>query len=182
MTDAIVHPELSNTTQTSPERHSGNAGPVHNRADAAGPPQAVEAGFKPLAVDALRQRRDLTALPELLNSAQLAHTLYVADRSYHADDVRSNLLLHGELPVVPARRHRRKSLSHDERFYRLRSRVERLVTKPKQFRRIATRYNQTTTSFLSFSVADRLLIVACAMLNHGTLFNPEAARRIPFTS
>jgi transposase len=29
------------------------------------------------------------------------------------------------------------------------------------------------------SVADRLLNVACAMLRHGTLFNPEAARRLP---
>jgi Transposase len=29
------------------------------------------------------------------------------------------------------------------------------------------------------SVADRLLNVACAMLRHGTLFSPEAARRLP---
>jgi transposase len=32
------------------------------------------------------------------------------------------------------------------------------------------------------SVADRLLNVACAMLRHGTLFNPEATRALPTTS
>jgi len=31
-------------------------------------------------------------------------------------------------------------------------------------------------------VADRLLNVACAMLRHGTLFNPEAAQTLPSTT
>ena len=39
---------------------------------------------------------------------------------------------------------------HDEQVYRTRNRVERLVSKLKQFRRVATRYDQTAASFLAF--------------------------------
>lgn len=96
------------------------------------------------------ERHDLTAVSELLEGAQLAHTLYVADKSYDADNLRSDFLVHGALPVIPARRHRRMPAPHDERFYRLRNRIERLVSKLKQFRRVATRYDQTTASYISF--------------------------------
>ncbi len=96
------------------------------------------------------ERHDLTAVPELLEDARLAHTLWVADKSYDADDLRSSLLLHGALPVIPARRHRRDPMPHDARFYRLRNRVERLVSRLKGFRRVATRYDQTAVSYLAF--------------------------------
>ncbi len=96
------------------------------------------------------ERHDLTAVPELLDGVRLARTLIVADRSYDADGLRSHLLLHGAWPVIPARRHRREPLQHDERVYRTRNRVERLMSKLKQFRRVATRYDQTAASFLAF--------------------------------
>jgi transposase len=96
------------------------------------------------------ERHDLTAVPELLEGTRLAGTLWVADRSYDADSLRSRLLLHGALPVIPARRHRREPVGHDARFYRLRNRVERLVSRLKGFRRVATRYDQTAASYLAF--------------------------------
>ena len=89
-------------------------------------------------------------MPELLDGVPLAKTLVVADRSYDADGLRSHLLLHGARPVIPARRHRREPIPHDEQVYRARNRVERLVSKLKQFRRVATRYDQTAASFLAF--------------------------------
>ena len=96
------------------------------------------------------ERHDLTAVPERLEGAQFAQTLCVADKSYDADDLRSDLLVQGALPVIPARRQRREPVAHDVRFYQLRNRVERLVSKLKQFRRVATRYDQTAASYLSF--------------------------------
>lgn len=89
-------------------------------------------------------------MPELLDGVPLAKTMVIADRSYDADDLRSHLLLHGAWPVIPGRRHRREPISHDEQVYRTRNRVERLVSKLKQFRRVATRYDQTAASFLAF--------------------------------
>ncbi len=56
----------------------------------------------------------------------------------------------GALPVIPARRHPREPLEHDARFYRLRNRIERLVSRLKRFRRVATRYDQTAASYLAF--------------------------------
>lgn len=96
------------------------------------------------------ERHDLTAVPELLDGVRLARTLVVADRSYDADDLRSRLLLHGELPVIPAKQRRREPIAHNAVVYRSRNRVERLVSKLKQFRRVATRYDQTAASFLAF--------------------------------
>ena len=80
----------------------------------------------------------------------LARRLIVADRSYDADQLRSHLLMHGAWPVIPGRRHRREPVSHDAQVYRARNRVELLVSKLKQFRRVATRYDQTAASFLAF--------------------------------
>ncbi|ANY77136.1 hypothetical protein BB934_01965 [Microvirga ossetica] len=53
MADAVIHPELSNAAQTSAERHGGDAGSIHDKADEAGMTRAVEAGFKPLSHDAI---------------------------------------------------------------------------------------------------------------------------------
>ncbi len=89
-------------------------------------------------------------MPELLGGVRLARTLVVADRSYDADHFRAQLLVQGALPVIPAKQRRREPIAHDEATYRTRNRAERLVSKLKQFRRFATRYDQTAASFLAF--------------------------------
>lgn len=73
----------------------------------------------------------------------------VADRSYDADDLRSRLLLHGASTVIPAKVSRLVPIAQDAAVCRTRNRVERLVSKVKQFRRVATRYDQTAASFLA---------------------------------
>lgn len=104
------------------------------------------------------ERHDLAAVPELLDGVCLARTLVVADRGYDADDLRSHLLTHGALPVIPARRNRREHVEHDRAVYRSRNRIERLVSKLKQFRRVATRYDQTAASFLAFVELGAMMI------------------------
>jgi transposase len=74
----------------------------------------------------------------------------LADKGYDSDEVRSSLLLKGILPVIPPKANRREHIDCDVVAYKDRNRVERMFNKLKQFRRIATRYDKTATSFLGF--------------------------------
>jgi transposase len=74
----------------------------------------------------------------------------LADKGYDSDDVRSALLLKGILPVIPPRSNRRQVIECDFLAYKDRNRIERMFNRLKQFRRIATRYEKTALSFLSF--------------------------------
>ena len=74
----------------------------------------------------------------------------LADKGYDSDDVRGALLLKGILPVIPPRANRKQPIDCDFVAYRDRNRVERMFNRIKQFRRIATRYDKTALSFLSF--------------------------------
>ena len=60
--------------------------------------------------------------------------------------------------MIPAKRGRRNPAAHDRDKYRLRSRIEQYFNKVKNWRRIATRYDKTRTSYLGFvSLASALL-------------------------
>jgi transposase len=54
------------------------------------------------------------------------------------------------LPVIPPKANRKDAIPRDFRAYKNRNRVEPMFNKLKQFRRIATRYDKTAVSFLSF--------------------------------
>ena len=69
---------------------------------------------------------------------------------YDADWLRQELLLRGILPVIPPNPVRKEPAPLDRALYRLRNRVERLVSRLKQFRGVATRYDKTAESFLAF--------------------------------
>ena len=82
----------------------------------------------------------------------------LADRGYDADAIREEIAFHGVQAVIPAKRGRRNPAAHDRDKYRLRSRIEQLFNKLKNWRRIATRYDKTRTSYLGFvSLASALL-------------------------
>jgi transposase len=76
--------------------------------------------------------------------------LMLADKGYDGDTVRSDLLLKGILPVIPAKANRKNPVEHDRTAYRDRNRIERMFNRLKQARRIATRYDKTRLSFLAF--------------------------------
>jgi len=63
---------------------------------------------------------------------------------------RQDLLIHGILLVIPSRKGRSVAQKTDWRRYRERNRIERMFNKLKQMRRIATRYDKTALSFMSF--------------------------------
>ena len=68
---------------------------------------------------------------------------------YDADWIREELLARGVLPVIPPNPVRKEPAPLDRGLYRLRNRVERLVSRLKQFRAVATRYDKTAESFLA---------------------------------
>ena len=74
----------------------------------------------------------------------------LADKGYDGDDVRSLLLMHGILPVIPPKANRKESMACDFKAYKDRNRIERMFNRLKQFRRIATRYDKTARSFIGF--------------------------------
>src|SRR4051812_17686763 len=74
----------------------------------------------------------------------------IGDMGYDADRIRQDLLLRGVLPVVPSNPARTAPLPLHRELYRLRNRIERLNNKLKQFRAVATRYDNTAASYLAF--------------------------------
>ena len=85
----------------------------------------------------------------------------IADKGYSYPPIRLLLARRGIRSVIP-RRSDQRPLDRRHRFdltlYRERNRVERLVGRLKQFRRIATRYEKRASSYLAFLTLAALLL------------------------
>jgi putative transposase len=73
----------------------------------------------------------------------------IADKAYDADWLVYYLQSEGIEVVIPAKKSRLQQRVIDNKAYRQRNIIERTINKLKQYRRIATRYDKTATSFLS---------------------------------
>jgi transposase len=73
----------------------------------------------------------------------------IADKAYDSDDFRRSLADQGMTAVIPSNRSRSSAILYDKELYKERHLVECFINKIKHFRRIATRYDKTATSFLS---------------------------------
>jgi transposase len=85
---------------------------------------------------------ELPALP-VLDAA-------VMDKGYDSDAIRQLLANQGIAAVIPGKTNRRQEIVYDKEQYQLRQQVERFFNKLKQFRRIATRYDKLSRTFLAF--------------------------------
>ena len=74
----------------------------------------------------------------------------LADKGFDGDNVRSSLLLKGISPVIPPRANRVDPPACDFKAYKDRNRIERMFSRLKQFRRIATRYDKTKLAYAAF--------------------------------
>ncbi|WP_338083737.1 MULTISPECIES: transposase [Azospirillum] len=63
--------------------------------------------------------------------------------------IRSALRRRGIQPMIPTKSNERPDPTFDRDAYRERNRVERLINKLKQFRRIATRYEKRAANYLA---------------------------------
>ncbi len=74
----------------------------------------------------------------------------IMDKGYDSNDVREQLLACDIVPVIPAKSNRTAAIDYDHDLYKLREKVERFFNNLKHFRRIATRYEQLSQTFLVF--------------------------------
>lgn len=91
------------------------------------------------------QRHDSIGVKPLLHGVAL--DALIGDKAFDADWLRAELDERGALAVIPPNASRAKKIPYDEEMYKWRHLVENFFQKIKEFRRIATRYDKTDTSF-----------------------------------
>ena len=74
----------------------------------------------------------------------------IMDKGYDSTSIREQLIVHDIVPVIPPKSNRIATLDYDKNLYKLREKVERFFNNLKQFRRIATRYEKLSQTFLAF--------------------------------
>ena len=94
------------------------------------------------------QRADITQAEGLI--ADYETDALLADRGYDADFLVSSLISAGIEVVIPSKKNRLEERIIDKNLYKDRNKVERFFNKLKQYRRVATRYEKTATSFAGF--------------------------------
>lgn len=73
----------------------------------------------------------------------------VGDKGYSSRKFRSFLRRRGIRITIPHKRNEARTGPFDKTVYRLRNRVERLINRLKQFRRVATRYEKRARNYLA---------------------------------
>ena len=73
----------------------------------------------------------------------------VGDKGYSSPTARARLRRRGIRPVIPSKSNERNQPRFDRNAYRARNRVERLINRLKQFRRVATRYEKRAVNYLA---------------------------------
>ena len=71
----------------------------------------------------------------------------LGDKGYDSDRLRTIIAARGAEAVIPSIGSRSQAIPHDRHVYKDRNLVERFFNKIKHFRRIATRYDKTASSF-----------------------------------
>ncbi|BCH20292.1 hypothetical protein MesoLjLb_00770 [Mesorhizobium sp. L-8-3] len=91
------------------------------------------------------QRHDSIGVKPLLDGVALGALL--GDKAFDSDWLRLELDQRGALAVIPPMASRAKNIPYDEEMYKWRHLVENFFQKIKEFRRVATRYDKTDTSY-----------------------------------
>ncbi|WP_338014316.1 IS5 family transposase [Sphingomonas cavernae] len=91
---------------------------------------------------------DCTAYDTLIRLPDRAPAALLADKGYDTNAIRADLASRSIQAVIPARSNRRERIEHDRQLYRQRNGIERMFGKLKINRAVATRYDQTPSSFL----------------------------------
>ena len=94
------------------------------------------------------QRSDVTQAGALLGENR--PQAVIADRGYDADWLIGRIEALGAEVVIPPKRNRREPhREYDRNLYADRNKVERFIGRIKQYRRVATRYEKTASSYLA---------------------------------
>jgi transposase len=73
----------------------------------------------------------------------------IGDKAYSSRAIRQYLRRHGIRLTIPRKRGEHRTGPFDRRLYRQRNKIERLINRLKQFRRIATRDEKRAANYLA---------------------------------
>ena len=104
------------------------------------------------------QRHDTIGIEPLIQNIDFA--ALIGDKAFDNDSLRATLNERGAVAVIPAKSDRKTPIPHDTEMYKWRHLIENCFQRLKEFRRIATRYDKTDTSF----AAAIHLVAACIAL------------------
>lgn len=102
------------------------------------------------------EAHELTAAKQLLGTDISVYLL--ADRAYDSYDFRDFLAERGTEAVIPGKKNRIVSIEHDRHIYKERNFVERFFNRIKQFRRVATRYDKLSVTFMGAAIMASIII------------------------
>lgn len=91
------------------------------------------------------QRHDSVGVEPVLDGIEFSALL--ADKAFDSNAIRALIAERGAVAVIPSKADRSTPIPHDAEMYKWRHLVENFFCKIKAFRRIATRYDKTDTSF-----------------------------------
>ena len=82
----------------------------------------------------------------------------VGDKAYSNRRIRRWLRRRGIRVTIPRKRDERRRGPFNKALYKLRARVEHLISRLKQFRRIATRYEKRAENYLGMVTIGAILL------------------------
>lgn len=91
------------------------------------------------------QRHDSVGVEPLISG--LDFQALIADKAFDNNALRATLNERGAIAAIPSKADRKTPIPHDTEIYKWRHLVENLFQRIKEFRRIATRYDKTDTSY-----------------------------------
>jgi transposase len=108
------------------------------------------------------QAHDIKGFTTLLRTIGDKIDALLADKGYDADAVRQALSEMEVEAVIPSKSNRKQPIAFDRKAYKRRNLIERMFNKLKNWRRVATRYDKTASSFLAFIMI--VIMIASAKL------------------
>jgi transposase len=91
------------------------------------------------------QRHDSVGTDPLIQDVDFA--ALIADKAFDNNALRATLNERGAIAVIPSKADRKTPIPYDSEMYKWRHLIENCFQRLKEFRRIATRYDKTDTSF-----------------------------------
>lgn len=110
------------------------------------------------------ERHEQIALADVLDRGAIPRSgrgrprRVAGDKGYSSPTARRRLRQRRIRPVIPSTSNQRRQPHFDRAAHRLRNRVERLINRLKQFRRIATRYEKRAANYLAMLTIGMILL------------------------
>ncbi len=114
------------------------------------------------------ERHDTIAFDDLLQGGKVKRIgrgrpksrfrYFLGDKGYSSQDIREKLRSRGATPVIPRKSNEKNRERFNRGLYRERNRVERLINRLKQNRRVATRYEKYAVNYLAMLTIASILL------------------------